>query len=284
MKILTVDDSEDARIILKKILESVGHSVEDATNGEGALEMAKKSPPDMIISDVLMPVMDGFRFCMAVKEDDELKSIPFIFYTSTYTDVRDEELAMGLGADRFITKPTAPDELIAILQGVIRDKKEGKIKQKKLALKEDKDVFNLYSERLIKKLEKKNLDLEKEIMRRKLVEEQLRESKEKYRSMMKGMDDGVYICSSDFFITYTNPAMTKILGCDVVGEPCHKAIHGFDEKCPWCLHAKVMEGNHIKNEVISPKNGKIYNVSNSPIFHNRYHLQTPLHTYQAALL
>ena len=67
MKILIVDDSEDARIILKKTLESYGYTVEEATNGEDALKIARQSPPDMIISDILMPVMDGYRFCKEVK-------------------------------------------------------------------------------------------------------------------------------------------------------------------------------------------------------------------------
>lgn len=89
MKILIVDDNEDSRLILKKTLESVGHTVEEATNGEEALEMANESSPDMIISDVLMPVMDGFRFCKEVKEEGKLKNIPFVFHTATYTDSGD---------------------------------------------------------------------------------------------------------------------------------------------------------------------------------------------------
>jgi len=174
MKILIVEDNEDSRIILKKTLESVGHTVEAATNGKEALKIARESPPDMIISDILMPVMDGFRFCKEVKGDDELKAIPFVFYTATYTDSRDEELALGLGADRFIVKPVEPDKFKKIIQGVIRDVKEGKIKAKKPALKEDKEVFKLYSERLVKKLEKKMLNLESEITEHKKAEEKIK--------------------------------------------------------------------------------------------------------------
>jgi len=178
MKILIVDDNEDARLILKKTFESVGHTVEEATNGEEALEMARESPPDMIISDILMPVMDGYRFCKEVRRDDKLKHLPFVFHTSSYTDSRDEELALGLGADRFIIKPVAPDEFIKIIQDIIRDVKKGKIKPKKVALKEDKDLINLYSERLVKQLEQKMVALESEITARKRVEEALRESYE----------------------------------------------------------------------------------------------------------
>ena len=81
--ILVVDDSEDSRMILKKTLESEGHIVEEAINGEEALMLARKSSPDMIISDILMPVMDGFTLCREWREDERLKGIPFIFYTAT---------------------------------------------------------------------------------------------------------------------------------------------------------------------------------------------------------
>ena len=107
----------------------------------------------------------------------------------------------------------------------------------------------------------------RDITDRKQADEALSESEEKYRSMMEAMDDVAYICSPDFRVEYMNPAMTKRIGYDATGEPCHKVMHGLDEKCPLCIHGKVMQGKHIKNEVVSPKNGKTYHVSNSPIFH-----------------
>jgi CheY-like chemotaxis protein len=58
----------------------------------------RASLPDVIISDILMPVMDGFSLCHEWKKDDSLKTIPFVFYTATYTDPKDEELALSLGA------------------------------------------------------------------------------------------------------------------------------------------------------------------------------------------
>ncbi len=83
MNILIVDDNEDSRIILRKTLEFEGHRVMEAPNGAEARKAVKESPPDMIISDILMPEMDGFRFCHEVKQIDCLRKIPFIFYTST---------------------------------------------------------------------------------------------------------------------------------------------------------------------------------------------------------
>ncbi len=106
-----------------------------------------------------------------------------------------------------------------------------------------------------------------DITERKQAEESLRESEEKYRSMMEAMDDAVYICSPDFRIEFMNPAMLKRVGYDATGELCHKAIHGRDEKCSWCIHEEILKGKKVKNELVTPKNGKTYHVSNSPIFH-----------------
>jgi PAS domain S-box-containing protein len=99
------------------------------------------------------------------------------------------------------------------------------------------------------------------------AEELLKESEEKYRSMMEAMEDAAYICSSDYTIEYMNPAMIKRTGYDATGEPCHKAIHGLDEKCPWCIFEKVNTGESINYEIVSPKDDKNFHISNSRIVH-----------------
>jgi PAS domain S-box-containing protein len=98
-------------------------------------------------------------------------------------------------------------------------------------------------------------------------EEALRESEEKYRSMMEGMKDPVYICSPDYRVEYMNPAMIQRTGADLTGEPCYKVIHERDEKCPWCVHEKIQSGDHAETTVVSPKDGRSYHVSHSPLFH-----------------
>ncbi len=89
-----------------------GYEVVSANNGVQALERLGAESCDMIISDILMPVMDGFKFCREVKRDEALQNIPFVFYTATYTDKKDEEFALALGADKFIRKSMDPDEFV----------------------------------------------------------------------------------------------------------------------------------------------------------------------------
>ena len=150
-------------VILETLLKESGYEIVSAVNGAEALEKLRAEPErfDIIISDILMPVMDGFQLCRECKGDDKLKDIPFVFYTATYTDGKDVEFALKLGVDKYIRKPTEPDEFIKIIQGVIRDVREGKIKRKKPVLEDEKEVFKLYSERLVNKLEDKMLELEK---------------------------------------------------------------------------------------------------------------------------
>jgi len=157
MKILVVDDQEDARIILKMALEADGHDVATAENGKEALELALPSPPDAIISDILMPGMDGFHLCREVRSDETLRDTHFIFYTATYKERRDEELAMKLGADAFLVKPMDPAEFMRAVKAAM----EKEVNKGSPEPEPEVAVLRLYNERLVKKLEKKMLDLER---------------------------------------------------------------------------------------------------------------------------
>ena len=184
MKILIVDDKDENLYLLETILKGVGYEVVSAVNGVEALEKLRAEGFDMIIADILMPVMDGFRLCRQVKGNEQLKDIPFVFYTATYTDRKDEELALKTGADKFIRKPIESDKFIKIVQGVFEDVKKGKIEPNKPVL-EEKEIHKLYSERLVNKMEKKMLELKGEITERKRAEEELKQSHEKLGKVLR---------------------------------------------------------------------------------------------------
>ena len=106
MRILVVDDIKEVRYMLEVILKSQGYEIVAAENGEVALKRLKEQNFDLIISDILMPVMDGFQLCKITKK--EYPHLPFIFYSATYIDIKDKEFALGLGADLFLVKPLPP--------------------------------------------------------------------------------------------------------------------------------------------------------------------------------
>ncbi|MBA7534072.1 Sensor histidine kinase RcsC [subsurface metagenome] len=161
MRILIVDDIEENLYLLESLLKGSGYEVVAAKDGVEALDKLKKEPIDIIISDILMPRMDGFQLCRECKKDENLRKIPFIFYTATYTEKKDEEFALSLGVERFIVKPQEPKVLLKILGEVIEEHEKGALVTSKEIIKEEEIYLTGYNKRLIQKLEKKVLDLNK---------------------------------------------------------------------------------------------------------------------------
>ncbi len=173
MKVLIVEDDINSMYLLKTILKKGGYKTINAQDGAEALKRLKKNKIDIIISDILMPKMDGFQLCRKCKGDDKLRKILFLFYTATYKRKQDEEFALSLGAEKFIIKPREPDVLLKIMDEIIREhkKEEPKTSSKKL-IKEEQYLAG-YNRRIIKKLEDKVVNLNKEIIRRKKIEDEL---------------------------------------------------------------------------------------------------------------
>jgi PAS domain S-box-containing protein len=180
MNILIVEDHEESRYLLESLLKGNGHGVHWAVNGADALGMLATLPIDLIVSDILMPVLDGFEFCRSVKQDEKLRTIPFIFYTATYTGPQDEALALKLGADRFLVKPCEPDVFMQAMDEVLgAAARRTEQTAAAPAPVDNGTVFKLYNERLIRKLEQKMLEAEQEILARQAAEGALRESRER---------------------------------------------------------------------------------------------------------
>ena len=159
--ILIVDDDVQNRYLLSVLLTASGYAVLEAANGVEALALAHRARPNLIISDILMPQMDGFALCRECKRDEQLCAIPFVFYTGAYTNPRDEALAQQLGAARFLVKPLENDELISMVHEVLHAQESAQLTAPQSPLTEDATFYRLYNETLVRKLEAKILELEK---------------------------------------------------------------------------------------------------------------------------
>src|SRR5580765_8038523 len=118
MKILIVDDHPTNRRLLRAQLEMENFTVVEAADGLEAMSVFERETIDTIISDIVMPRMDGYRFCLEVHKSERLRSIPFIVYTSSFTSPGDEKLALEMGADRYITKPAPANSILEAIREV----------------------------------------------------------------------------------------------------------------------------------------------------------------------
>lgn len=129
MEILIVEDSATQREQLQHLLESAGHAVRSAENGRVAVELARRHPPACIISDIVMPEMNGYDLCRAVRADEHLKNTPIILLTSL-SDPRDVVDALRCGADNLIRKPYDAKHLLLRVQNILTNRKlraEGRV-------------------------------------------------------------------------------------------------------------------------------------------------------------
>ena len=159
-RILIVDDKEENLYYLQALLAGHGYVVEAAHHGAEALATARQSPPDMVVSDLLMPVMDGYTLLRHWKADRQLRNIPFVVYTATYTAPEDEELAISLGADAFLIKPLEPEDFIRRVRLAGAETAKARPKTPLQAPGSSEALVQQYSETLVRKLEEKSLQLE----------------------------------------------------------------------------------------------------------------------------
>ena len=110
-KILIVDDEVDLVKTIRFSMEAEGYKVLVSYSGEDALNQARKEVPDLILLDIMLPKLDGYRVCRLLKFDEQYKNIPILMLTAK-TQEKDKSLGKETGADEYITKPFDMDELM----------------------------------------------------------------------------------------------------------------------------------------------------------------------------
>lgn len=173
-KILIVDDDIFSRSLLEVTLQKAGHEVRTSDDGADALQKARIKPPDLIITDVMMPAMDGFELCRQCKADQSLKQVPVILYSSDYVDKQEQQLGLELGACRYLLKPTPPEVLTKVLDDVLAESRKTVVSSVEQPLDDEMKLLRSYNEVLFNKLEAKMQELQQTIDEQKKYEETMK--------------------------------------------------------------------------------------------------------------
>lgn len=152
--ILVVEDVPNILDFLDVTLRFKGYPVVKARNGQEALEIIQKEPPALVITDILMPKMDGYSLVYKLRTNQETRSIPIVFLSATYVTPEDKQFALSLGAVRFLEKPVDTEELLLTIAEVFTQEVEVEA-----TLLDPKTFYNGYRMRLETKLRHKNTQI-----------------------------------------------------------------------------------------------------------------------------
>ena len=119
--VLVVDDEEDLLELIRYNLHEEGYRVRCAMNGDEALRSVRENIPDLIVLDLMLPMIDGLEVCRRLKSDTETSSVPIIMLTAR-SEERDMIEGLERGADDYVTKPFSPQVLLARIKAVLRRK------------------------------------------------------------------------------------------------------------------------------------------------------------------
>lgn len=246
-EILIVEDSATQAIRIKHLLENNNYKVSVALDGKKAIDWLKKHNPALVISDILMPHMNGYELCRKIKSNKSTEDIPVILLTRLFDP---EEIIEGLscGADSFITKPFNENYLLSHIeknlttetgsdhnkvpfstQIFFKGKKrfiqaeqqnviklmlniyEGAIHQNEQLIQAQEEL-GLLNERLESLVAERTADLSEEIKLNDQIADKLNESEEKFRSIIANSPDAIFLIDQEGRCIYTNKAVTELLG------------------------------------------------------------------------
>ena len=254
--ILIAEDSPTQKARLNYLLTSAGYTVIASPNGKIALDEIRHQKVDLVISDIVMPEMNGCELCNAIKEDSYLQSTPVLLLTSV-TESEYLFASLKAGADFFITKPYKDQSLLKKVNSIIEDPenyiaklaekeeslgefnelletKYGKqkaynfftstfnyLKEQKEALEETEESLIVLNNNLNKLVEEKAKEIEKELKEQILLSKQLSESENRFQIIIKENSDGIVLVDEKGIIKYANPAAEILFNKkekDLIGE------------------------------------------------------------------
>jgi two-component system, cell cycle response regulator DivK len=114
-RIMVVEDYDDTRLLLKQVLEGLGYSVLEASNGQEAVDLAEREHPDLILMDLDLPILDGIAATQRIRQQSDLEKVPIVAVTAypmSYTHVK----AFAKGCDEYMPKPIDISELASVVR------------------------------------------------------------------------------------------------------------------------------------------------------------------------
>ncbi|MGD9162984.1 MAG: response regulator, partial [Desulfobacteraceae bacterium] len=251
-KILIVDDHEPSLLVTEALMKSRGYEVLKAFNGAEALEIARRDHPDIIVSDILMPVMDGFTLCRETKKDPLLFNIPFIFTSAAFVSEEDEKLCLELGGETLLIRTQEADGFVQELQSIVSECLDSShtVGQH---IHLDENFQKKYREALLRKLTDKIAELEHTNM-------ELTRSEARYRLLADNIADVIWTMDNNLNTTYVSPSVRQLSGYtpdDVLSQSIEEKFTGDSiSKFKKALDALNLNGAPVILEAEQPcKNG-----------------------------
>lgn len=238
VRVLIVDDNRQSLDALEALLIGYGCEVDTARHGAEALVRTRRQLPDVIITELLIPVMDGYTLLRYWRLNGQLQAIPFVVYSAAVGDARDEQLALQMGADAFIAKPMEPVALFARIQAVLAQSQRspGRVLQ---PAADDAVVARQYNDALLRKLENKQLELE-------LLNRELATREARLRAVFDTGPECVKLLSANGLLLDMNPAGLRMIEADslqqVVNQCLYPLLVEADREAFRELVAKVFRG------------------------------------------
>ena len=261
MKILIAEDDENSRQLLETILSSEGYEVVSFENGLKAFAYLQTEIVDLIVSDILMPEMDGYGLCRAVKQNHQLQNVPFIFYTATYTSSQDERFALSLGATKFLIKPMVMTDFLKVISSVLSSEhRSGAPKNRGLYRGSPLKLDKQYADRVRSKLDEKLIELNEEKLK-------LMESEARFRDFAEASADWFWESDDQLKINALTggPAGLNFYSLTDLAEACHS--HTSNQ-----MLKTLQTHKHFSDFVVhfADEKGKLIylRVSGKPVFGN----------------
>jgi response regulator RpfG family c-di-GMP phosphodiesterase len=268
--VLIVEDNEENRNLLKMLLEANGYRVTAAGDGLEALAAARRDPPGVIVSDVLMPNMDGFALCQAWMQDEALRTIPFIFYSATYVRTEDEQFALAQGAVRYLIKPVEAEVFLRELRAVLQQW-AGHAAPVPAAPLDELTSSALHKSALARKIEDKIEELQ-------AANRRLQESEARFRSLAEMSSDFYWESDAGRRLTLRTSSGRKSSALPATERGAHirerrREVPPYlsPEGPAWAAHRTVLDAHQPFREfelsrVDSDGTTRFFSISGDPVF------------------